>query len=189
MSFVTTLIDWTNAVFLPLGGPGLLILAFIEAIFFPIPPDLLLIAFSLAEPHLAFWFALLCTVGSVSGALVGYAIGAWGKRVFLERFFSAERIDRVHDMFKKYDGWAIFIAGFTPIPYKVFTLAAGVFNVNKRIFIIASILSRGLRYFLIAGLLFYFGEAIRAFLENTFNVLSLLLVVVLVLVYAIYRKF
>src|SRR5690606_27734878 len=111
-------------------------LSFVESIFFPIPPDVVLLPLSALRPDGAPLYGLLATVGSVSGAAIGYAFGLWGGRPLLQRFVSGERIHQVETLFQRYDGWAIGIAGFTPIPYKVFTLAAGVFRLSIPRFLI-----------------------------------------------------
>ena len=120
MSLINSLISWTNNTFQ--GWYGLFILAFIESSFFPIPPDLLLIALCLAKPSLGLFFALICTIGSVLGAMFGYGIGYYGGKPLLLRLFSSSKVSKVHNLFERYEAWAIFIAGFTPIPYKVFTI-------------------------------------------------------------------
>jgi len=189
MSFVTRLLDWTIVTFSPLGASGLFLLAFIESIFFPIPPDILLIPLVLAHPQLVWWYAFVCTIGSVAGAFGGYWVGHMGKQFVLTRFIAAERIDAAHHLFQKYDAWAIFIAGFTPVPYKVFTVAAGIFHMRLWPFFVASLLSRGMRFFLVAALLVFYGDAIRSFLDSTFNVVSILLVLFIIFAYLLYKKF
>ena len=171
MSLFNWLIEWTNRTFV--GAYGLFVLAFIESSFFPVPPDLVLIALSLAEPSLALYFALICTIGSVLGAMFGYGIGYYGGKPILIKLFSESKVNKVHKLFQKYEAWAIFIAGFTPIPYKVFTIAGGAFYVNFKKFVIASVFSRGLRFFIEAVLIIYFGDVIVGFLSKDFNLYSL----------------
>jgi membrane protein YqaA with SNARE-associated domain len=134
---------------------------------------------------LAFW----CTIGSTLGGVFGYFIGMKGGRPILKRFVTDEKITEIHNYFEKYEGWAIGIAGFTPIPYKVFTISAGLFAVNFKIFFLASILSRGARFFLVGGLLYFYGETIRPFLENNFDKLSLLMVALLFLGFFVLKIF
>tara|TARA_Y100000310_G_scaffold334233_1_gene413488 strand:+ start:17753 stop:18340 length:588 start_codon:yes stop_codon:yes gene_type:complete len=160
MSIVVQLTEWTQRTFEPLGMWGLFFLAFIESSFFPIPPDILLVIFTLSTPKLWLLLALVCTVGSVLGGIFGYGIGLAGERVILERFFSHSKIDRVHRLFDRFGAWAVFISGFTPIPYKIFTIAAGVFYIDFKKFVVASILGRGLRYFLLAFLVAQFGSVV-----------------------------
>lgn len=189
MSLFNSLIDWTNSTFKPYGSLGLFTLAFTEASFFPIPPDLLLITLSLADPSLALWFALITTIGSTLGGVFGYLIGYIGEHAILEKFFSPKKIEKVHNLFNKYEAWAIFIAGFTPIPYKVFTIAAGVFYVNLKKFIIASFFSRGLRFFLEAVLIIVYGDFILDFLTKYFDILSIIGIILLIIIIVIYKRF
>jgi len=155
---ITELVGWTKEVFSPLGGVGLFILAFMESSFFPVPPDILLIVLTLQNPSNYLWLALICTIGSVLGALFGYGIGYVGEMFILKKIFSEEKIQRTHALFHKYDYWAILIAAFTPLPYKVFTIAAGVFRIKIKGFIIASAIGRGVRFFIVALLTAKFGE-------------------------------
>lgn len=167
-------ISWAGT---PHGAAALGLIAFAESSFFPIPPDVLLIALALGRPDLAFWYAAVSTAGSVAGGAVGYGIGYWGGKPIVERFFGRAKAELVHRFFQKYEAWAVGIAGFTPIPYKVFTIGAGVFYVNFRVFMLASVVSRGARFFLVAALLFMFGAPIRQFIERYFEWLTVLLVV------------
>ncbi|RMG04019.1 MAG: DedA family protein, partial [Nitrospirae bacterium] len=137
----------------PYGTPALFLLAFAEASFFPVPPDVLLIVLSLSRRKRAFRYALVCTIGSVLGGLFGFFIGHnfWniGKGILLN-YVDASVIESVREYFIRYEAWAIGIAGFTPIPYKVFTISAGFFRVNLPVFIVASALSRGARFFAVS---------------------------------------
>jgi len=126
------------------------------------------------------FYALVCTIGSALGGAAGYGIGISGGRPILKRFVSKEKIALVHSYFEKYEAWAIGIAGFTPIPYKIFTISAGVFYIDFIKFVLVSFLSRGARFFLVAGLIVLFGEYITDFINKYFNLLSILFVVLLV---------
>ena len=179
MSIIAVLTEWTIKTFSPLGIVGLFILSFIESSFFPVPPDILLLVLILEQPAHAFWFATICTIASVLGGIFGYGIGRVGERVVLEKLFKHDKIERVHKLFNKYGAWAVFMAAFTPIPYKVFTVGAGVFYINFKKFIIASIIGRGLRFYLVAFLIVQYGEAIMDFL--TAYELPLLIVSVIIL--------
>lgn len=150
----------------PYGTWALFVIAFAESSFFPIPPDVLLIALCLAEPERALWYALVCSVASVAGGMAGYGIGRYGGRPLLLRIFSHERIDTVAAYFDRWNAWAVGIAGLTPIPYKVFTISGGAFVINFRIFVFASAVSRSLRFFVIALLMWLFGAPIRDFIES-----------------------
>lgn len=177
-SWIRGLYEWTIGwAGTPHGTAALGLIAFAESSFFPIPPDVLLIALSLGRPDLAFWYAAVSTAGSVLGGGAGYAIGYWGGRPVVEWLFGRSKVELVHRLFQKYEAWAVGIAGFTPIPYKVFTIGAGVFYVNFRVFILSSVISRGARFFLVAALLFAFGPPIRQFIEQHFEWLTVLLVV------------
>ena len=183
------LIEWTKAKFLPYDFFGLFVLAFIEASFFPVPPDVLLILLCLLNKNLFLFYALITTIGSVLGGVLGYGIGYLGEHYILEKLFSKKKIEKVHRLFNKYEAWAIFIAGFTPVPYKVFTIAAGVFYVNIKKFVLFSFLSRGLRFFLEAFLIFLFGDLILFLLENYFDILTFFGVLVLIVIYVFYVRF
>lgn len=152
--------------------------AFAESSFFPIPPDVMLIPMVLAERAKAMRFALLCTLGSVLGGLFGYFIGAAlletiGQPIIA--FYGLEdKLAQFNAQYNEHGGWIVFLAGFTPIPYKVFTIASGMTGLDLITFVVASTLSRGARFFLVAGLLYYFGPAIRNFIEKYLGLVTLL---------------
>lgn len=175
---ITWTVHWTETAYGPIA---LFIIAFAESSFFPIPPDILLIALGVLNPPEALFFSAIATAGSVLGGMFGYLIGIKGGRPLLERLVAKEKIVLVHNYFEKYEAWAIFIAAFTPIPYKVFTIAGGVFYINFKRFVIASLLGRGGRFFLVGGLITFFGESIKTFIEHHLNLLSILFVVLLIL--------
>lgn len=164
----------------PNGAWVLFWLAFAESSFFPLPPDALLIPLCLAIPEKAFWFAGICSLGSVLGGIFGYGIGYWGGRPLLRRFFRPDKIALVERYYDRYNAWATAIAGLTPIPYKVFTVSGGAFGIGFRVFVVASMLSRSLRFFAVAGLIYWLGETARDFIERYFGVLSIAFVVLLV---------
>lgn len=146
------LVNWTiHWAQTPYPVWALLLLAFAESSFFPIPPDVLLIALCFAKPSSSFWFATICSIGSVLGGAFGYFIGLKGGRPLLIKFFKEEKVGVVDKYFKKYGVWAVVIAGFTPIPYKVFTIASGAFVMDFKKFFIASITSRSARFFIVAS--------------------------------------
>lgn len=176
------------------GGPWALAgISFAESSFFPIPPDILLIPLCLAKPRRALWYAGLCTVASVLGGMLGYVIG----RVFFESignpildFYGlTDGFNRIGALYAAWAAWAVTFAGFTPIPYKVFTIAAGLFRINFPIFVVASIIGRGGRFFLVAGLLRWLGEPMREFVDRYFNLLTVVLVVLFVAGFAVIRFF
>lgn len=175
--------------------PALVVLAFAEASFFPIPPDVLLIALSLARPQNALRYALAATLGSVCGGLLGYGIGYWSWSLAADWFyayvpgFTPELFNQVGALFSRYDFWTIFAAGFTPVPYKVFTISAGAFGINLPIFAFASLVSRALRFYLVAWLLRLYGDRARVFIERYFNLLTLLALLLLIVILAIWKFF
>lgn len=189
MGLFNGILDWTNKIFQPMGTFGLFLLAFLESSFFPVPPDVLLIAMSVAEPDKALWFAFICTIGSVIGGMFGYLIGYIGEMAVLEKLFAHHKIQKVHNLFQKYEAWAILIAAFTPIPYKVFTIAAGVFYVNFRTFVLASIVGRGARFYIEAVLIMLYGQEIVSFIDKYFNWTTIWITIALVVLYFAYRKF
>ena len=163
------------------GPLGLFIVAFCESIFFPIPPDLLLLPLSMVSPKSSLWYAFLTTSASVAGAFAGYYLGRKAGRPLVERFFSPSKVCQIETLFGKYGGWAVGIAAFTPIPFKLFTLGAGIFRVRLWPFFIASVLGRGGRFFLEGGLVFFFGERAQAFLGRNFELMTLALTAVVLL--------
>ncbi|MBR4029120.1 MAG: DedA family protein [Alistipes sp.] len=173
------------------GWVALLFIALFEASWFPLPPDILLIALCLGAVKKSFRFASICLAGSIIGAMIGYSIGhfLWTTPAgeptaiatfFFNHIFSVEGFNNVAALFDKYNFWIVFTAGFTPLPYKLFTIAGGLFDINFVMFIIASIVSRGLRFFLIAWLIWRFGTPIKAFIDKYFNLLATLFTVLLI---------
>ncbi len=150
----------------PSAPVSLFIIAFAESSFFPIPPDTIQIPLSLINPKLSFLYASISTLSSVIGGIFGYFIGNKGGKPIVNRIISDEKLYKVKLLYQKYDVWAIFVAGFSPIPYKIFTLSAGLFDLNFKRFIIASFIGRGSRFFLVATLIFIFGETIKHFLDK-----------------------
>lgn len=171
------MVGWAQT---PAGPLALLALAAAEASFFPLPPDLLLLALDLLEPERGFVFAAICTVGSTLGGVAGYAAGRWGGRPLLTRVVSAPKILFIEQQFHRYDVWAIAIAGFTPIPYKLFTIAGGVFRLRFWRFVLASALSRGARFFLVSATVFVFGAQAKRLIQDYFEAFTLGFVVLLV---------
>ena len=194
MKLIRKLYDWVLSwAETPYGGAALFILAFAESSFFPIPPDALLIALVLGSTTKAFKYAATCTVASITGALLGYAIGhfAWwtpsGEFTSVAGFFFTNVPGFTHDLFyrvqhlyDKWNFWIIFTAGFTPLPYKVFTISAGAFKINLPMFVIASVVSRGARFFLVSALIWKFGPSIKAFIDKYFNILAFTFTILLI---------
>ncbi len=161
------MMEWAVKVFLPLGGWGLFFVSFADSSFFPVPPDVLLIPLVLASPRWGLWYAALSTVSSVLGAVFAYLIGKRIGRRILARMASEEKIAWIEAQFKRWGAWAVGVAGFVPIPlYKEFTIASGLFSVNKGGFLVASVLGRGGRFFLLALLLQFYGQGIVSFVSH-----------------------
>ncbi len=186
MRLIRSLYDWVlHWAETPYGGPALFLLALVESSIFPVPPDVLLIALCISLPTRAWRFALYASVGSVIGGMIGYGIG-WGAWPLVNGFFfhyipgfSPEVFSRVQSLFAEYGFWVVFTAGFTPIPYKVITIGSGVFQVNLVVFLIASLISRSLRFFLVAWLLHRYGPSMREFIDRYFNLLSIVFLLLL----------
>jgi len=169
----------------PYGPLALFVLAFVEASFFFVPPDVLLIALCVGESRRSLYFAAICTVGSVVGGVFGYVIGyqlfELIGRPIIEFYDASQAFQRVGDLYRANLVLALGTAGFTPIPYKVFTIAAGAFSVAFLPFVLISTVSRGARFFLVASLIRVWGPQIRSFIDRYFNVLTVVFVVALVL--------
>ncbi|MDX8397544.1 MAG: YqaA family protein [Mariprofundaceae bacterium] len=163
---------------------ALFFIAFIEASVFPIPPDILLLALALGRPDLSLRFAAICTAGSSLGAVLGYVIGlflfASVAEPLLQMYGAVEQFHHVEALFLEWGLWLVLIAGFSPIPFKVITIAAGAFGLPFIGFIIAAVLSRGARFFLEGALLQWGGDSLRAWVEKYFEWATLLIVVLLV---------
>ncbi|MCX7611206.1 MAG: DedA family protein [Ignavibacterium sp.] len=194
MKILRKLYDWVlHWAETPYGSIALFLLAFAESSVFPIPPDALLIALVLGATSKAFKFALNCTIASVLGALLGYAIGYylwWSSPnefssvayFFFDNVpgFSQKAFYDVKQLYDEYNFWIVFTAGFTPIPYKVITISSGAFDISLFIFIVASIISRGARFFLVAFLIWKFGPTIKSFIDKYFNWLAIAFTVLLI---------
>lgn len=170
----------------PYGSPALFVLAFAESSFFPIPPDVLQIALSISKPRRSFYYALISGIGSVVGGLLGWVIG-WGFWSAVGWFFyryvpgcTPENFQQVQTLYEQNAFWAILGAAFTPIPYKVFTIAAGIFSISIPVLLMASCLGRFGRFFLVAAAIYFFGPGIKALLEKYFEWVTLALFVLLV---------
>ena len=145
---------------------GLAIIAFAESSFFPIPPDVIMIPLSLINPAYAIFYGIITTVSSVIGGMFGYFIGLKGGKPLVNKFISEEKLYKVKLYYNQYDVWAIIIAGLTPIPYKLFTISAGLFDLKFTRFVIASLIGRGSRFLTVGTLIFFFGVQIKEFLTN-----------------------
>ena len=183
-------LHWSNTKY---GVPALFILSLSESSFFPIPPDVLLIALALGMQSKALYFAFVCSLASILGAIIGYTIGhfVWwnsmGNETAVAMFFfnhipgfSSELFTAIQQKYDLYDFFIVFTAGFTPIPFKIITISAGVANINFPMFIIASTISRSARFFLVALLIKKFGKPITTFIDKYFNILSIVFTILLI---------
>lgn len=181
------LYDWViHWAYTPYALPALILISFAESSFFPIPPDVLLIPLCLGNPKRAMRFALWCSLASVLGGIAGYGIGAWawdsGVKLFCDTYIPGfeHAFPRVKALYADFDFWIVFTAGFSPLPYKVFTIAAGVCAIDFWTFVLASVVSRTARFTLEAVLLRHFGAPVREFIEKRFGLATLVFCVLLV---------
>ena len=160
------------------------LISFAESSFFPIPPDILLIPMALASKTKALLYAFICTLSSVLGGVFGYAIGYFffnSIGLYIVEFYHLENSFNIFENYYKEFGILIVLgAGITPFPYKFITIASGVFGLNIYLFVTVSIIGRGLRFYLIAILLYFFGEKIKLFIDKYFNILSITFFILLV---------
>jgi membrane protein YqaA with SNARE-associated domain len=175
----------------PYAAWALFLIAFAESSFFPIPPDVLLIAIAVVVPKKAFRYALICSVGSVLGGMFGYFIGLKffdliGQPI-INFYGVTNQYEHVRQLYEQNAFAAIAIAGFTPIPYKVFTIAAGAFHIPFTTLVLASVLSRSARFFLVAALFYFFGAPIKAFIDRYFEIVTVVFSVLLVLGFVVIR--
>lgn len=162
-----------------LGG-----VSFAESSFFPIPPDVVLIPMILANRQRAFYYAMICTITSVLGGFAGYMIGSFlfealGQPL-LEIYGALEKFQEFSAQYNDQGAWIVFFFGVTPFPYKVITIASGATDLSLGVFIAASVAARGLRFFMVAGLLWWFGEPIRSFIEKYLGILTIVFMVCLI---------
>ena len=148
--------------------------SFSESIIFPIPVDVLLMPMSLLNPSMAIWFGIVSMIASVLGGIAGYWIGLRFGRPILHKFVSPSKADDAERLFNKYGAWAVVVAAITPIPYKVFTISAGVLNLELKKFVLASVIGRGFRFLSIGILLYIYGEEVKSFIEDHFQILMIL---------------
>ncbi len=185
MRLLRRLYDWVlHWAETPYAVPALFILSFAESSFFPVPPDVLLIALAISIPARSFRYALICSVASVLGGVLGYAIGLFGYeaigRPIVELYHGQKVMEMIKVQYDIYGFWGVLAAAITPIPYKVFTISSGFFQFNFLSFMVASIVGRSFRFFLVAGLIWKFGSPIREFIDKYFNMLSYAFIVLLI---------
>jgi membrane protein YqaA with SNARE-associated domain len=164
-------ISWSET---PYGSWALFLLAFAESSCFPIPPDVLLIALAVGQPLAAFQFSLICSIGSVLGGLAGYAIGFFAFETIgqpILKLYDPDQavFNQIKGLYDTWGFWGVLTAAITPIPYKVFTIASGVFKFDLLQFTLASILGRSFRFFLVGGLIYWGGESLKDWIEKYFD--------------------
>ncbi len=174
----------------PKAVPALFLISFAESSFFPIPPDVLLIAMAVSVPTRAFYFSMICTISSVLGGMFGYLIGYSFMELIgvkILSFYHLEPVfEKIRSSYKAYEIWTVLIGSFLVHPYKIFTLASGALEVDFTIFSLGAIAGRGSRFFFIAGLIYYFGAPIKVFIDKYFNLLFIAFsVVFLAFIYAL----
>ena len=158
---------------------ALICFSFTESSFFPIPPDVLLIAMCIVNPRRSFQYALVCSISSIAGGFFGYGIGYFAWEYIHEFFFeyipgfSAEKFEVVKSLYNEYGVAIVFTAGFSPIPYKLFTIVSGVMSLDIVKFFLASFVGRSLRFFLVAWLIYRFGEKVRGLIDRYFNIFAI----------------
>lgn len=200
MSWLRRLYDWVLSwADSPYGALALFVLAFAESVIFPIPPDVLLMALALGRRSRALWFGLICSAGSILGGMTGYALGhfAWltdGDFTPLAHFFYdvipgfSESV--YFELGERFESWGfviVFTAGFTPVPYKLFTVSAGAFAINFPLFVLASAVSRTARFLLVSGLIWKFGPSVKRFIDRYFNILAVAFAVALAAGFAVLK--
>lgn len=172
---------------------GLFWVSFIESSVFPIPPDVMLIPMCLANRVKAWRFAAICTLASVLGGVAGYAIG-----YFLLEYIGQPLLDfyKLHDKWAQLGDWfkewgvgVVLVGGLTPFPYKLVTIFGGAMQMNLLAFVVASVVARGMRFYLVAGLIYWFGEPIQKFIERWLNVIAIGLTIGLILVFVLLKQF
>lgn len=158
-------------------------ISFVESSVFPVPPDVLLIPMVLADRRKWIFLALICTIASVLGGLLGYLIGAFlfdqVAEPILNFYGYMDKYDRFREIFSSWGWWFVFIAGLTPFPYKVITISSGVAGLSLPVFLLASLVSRGIRFAVVSALLYAFGEPIRIFIEKRLGLMFTIAVILL----------
>ena len=168
----------------PSGVWALFFLAIAESSFFPIPPDIFLMVLCISVPRRSFRYAAICAAGSVIGGAIGYGLGMGfmdtiGMKI-LSWYGLHDKYEVAQNLYQQYDALAVGAAGFTPLPYKLFTITAGAFKINFATFILVSLVARSARFFLVAAFIYKFGAPVRHFIERYFNLLSILFFILLV---------
>jgi membrane protein YqaA with SNARE-associated domain len=168
----------------PYGTMALIILAFSESSFFPVPPDVLLIALAISIPGRSIYYAAITSLSSVIGGIFGYYIGIALMEMIgwkiISLYHAEELFTQLFELFREYNFWAVLTAAITPIPYKVFTISAGAAQADFVTFIIASILGRSIRFFAVGTMIYLFGARIKGFVDKYFNMVSIIFILLLI---------
>ncbi|MEM2855702.1 MAG: YqaA family protein [Candidatus Nitrosocaldaceae archaeon] len=185
---INDIVEWAKEFFVSFGEIGLFIVAFAESSVFPIPPDIILIALALLNPNLSLYYSLIASIGSVLGGIGGYYIGMKGGRRIAKRIFKERLLNKVDEYFNEYGTWTVFIAAFSPIPYKVFTIGAGIARFNLKRFIIASVIGRSARFVAEGIIIMFWGKEILDFALTNFELITIT-VTAAIIGYIIIKKF
>lgn len=180
-----------NNFFQSMGIWGLTLNSFIESFFLVPPPDIILIAMDIASPDKALYYAFVCTIASALGGGAGYAIGYWGGRPAFNWIFRKkghENFEKVEKLYNKYGTFAVFFSAFTPIPYKVFTIASGILSMNFWKFMVASFFGRGLRFFIVSLVLMIFGATIKQYIEWVILAVTVIIILFFAVLYIFCKK-
>ena len=189
MRWIRKVYEWTLAwAESAYASVALFFLAVVEASFFIIPPDLLLMALCAGKPKKSFWFASICALGRVVGGIIGYGIGLFlmdtAGKLILDTLHLHEAFKMVQIKYEESAALAIFAAAFTPIPYKVFTIAAGAFGISFLVFVLASAVGRSARFFLVATIIYWWGPSVKSRIDKHFNLFTILFTIILFMGFA-----
>ena len=173
--------DWLHAIadwtldFADSGAAvvALALVALSESVFFPVPPDPLLIAIGIRQPEAAIWLAALCTVASVAGGVIGRWLGIRYGRPLLLRVAPADKVDAAERMYRRYGAWAVIASAITPIPFKVFTVLSGVMDMELRGFLVAALIGRGIRFMTVGVLIALYGDSVEELIREQFEYVTI----------------
>lgn len=197
MSINATLERWYDSIKAMAGHkraePTLAAVSFIESSVFPIPPDVMVIPMVVAKPERWWRIALICTIASVLGGILGYFLGLWfwdiiGQPI-LERLGKGERINQLQEIYDQHGALAVFGAGLTPFPYKVITILSGALKLNFAMFVAMSVAARSLRFFMVAGIVRLFGERAEAIIKKNLGLATIIIFALMVALYVAYKMF